>query len=161
MSDEASDSIESELARLDARLAAGLRRKAGFPGAADIDYSPLWRFLRYELNNIGDPMDDPVFDHHTKPFEREAIDFFGDLLNAPVGDRWGYVTTGSTECLQFGLLRARRYYPDGVAFYSASAHYKVPRVLEDLRIEAVEVPASAPRRDFLSGSARCDRPASR
>jgi histidine decarboxylase len=142
VSDEASDLIESELARLDGRLAAGLQRKAGFPGAADIDYSPLWRFLRYELNNIGDPMDDPVFDHHTKPFEREAIDFFGDLLRAPVGDRWGYVTTGSTECLQFGLLRARRYYPNGVAFYSASAHYKVPRVLDDLRIDAVEVPAS-------------------
>ena len=37
VSDEASDPMESELARLDARLAAGLRRKAGFPGAADID----------------------------------------------------------------------------------------------------------------------------
>ena len=50
-----------------------------------------------------------------------------DLFQAPAGDRWGYVTTGSTECVQYGLLRARSIYPDAVAFYSSAAHYKVPR----------------------------------
>jgi histidine decarboxylase len=135
--------VESSLAVLEEALEAGLRHKAGFPGADDIDYSPLWRFFRYELNNIGDPYDDPVFSHHTKPFEREAIEFFADLLNAPVGDRWGYITTGSSECLQYGLLRARRFYPNGLAYFSTSAHYKVPRILEDLRIPAVAVPATA------------------
>ncbi len=146
MGDDETDnggSVESSLAALDEALAAGLRHKAGFPGSDDIDYSPLWRFFRYELNNIGDPYDDPVFSHHTKPFEREAIEFFADLLHAPVGDRWGYITTGSSECLQYGLLRARRFYPNGLAYFSTSAHYKVPRILEDLRIPAVAVPASA------------------
>ncbi len=146
MGDDETDnggSVESSLAALEAALAAGLRHKAGFPGADDIDYSPLWRFFRYELNNIGDPYDDPVFSHHTKPFEREAIEFFADLLHAPVGDRWGYITTGSSECLQYGLLRARRFYPNGLAYFSTSAHYKVPRILEDLRIRAVAVPATA------------------
>ena len=146
MGDDETDnggSVESSLAALEAALATGLRHKAGFPGADDIDYSPLWRFFRYELNNIGDPYDDPVFSHHTKPFEREAIEFFADLLHAPVGDRWGYITTGSSECLQYGLLRARRFYPNGLAYFSTSAHYKVPRILEDLRIRAVAVPATA------------------
>jgi histidine decarboxylase len=136
-------SVESSLAALEEALEAGLRHKAGFPGADDIDYRPLWRFFRYELNNIGDPYDDPVFSHHTKPFEREAIEFFADLLHAPVGDRWGYITTGSSECLQYGLLRARRFYPNGLAYFSTSAHYKVPRILEDLRIRAIAVPATA------------------
>jgi histidine decarboxylase len=135
--------VEATLAALEAALDAGLAHKAGFPGADDIDYRPLWRFFRYELNNIGDPYDDPVFSHHTKPFEREAIEFFADLLRAPVGDRWGYITTGSTECLQYGLLRARRFYPDGLAYFSTSAHYKVPRIMEDLRIPTVAVPATA------------------
>jgi histidine decarboxylase len=139
----ATGSIKADLDALYEALEAGHRRKAGFPGADDIDYSTLWPFLAFELNNIGDPYDDPVFSHHTKPFEREAIDFFADLLNAPAQDRWGYITTGSTECLQFGLLRARRFYPDGVAYFSTSAHYKVPRVLEDFRMEAVAVPATA------------------
>ena len=146
MGDDETDnggSVESSLAALEEALEAGLRHKAGFPGADDIDYRPLWRFFRYELNNIGDPYDDPVFSHHTKPFEREAIEFFADLLHAPVGDRWGYITTGSSECLQYGLLRARRFYPNGLAYFSTSAHYKVPRILEDLRIPAVAVPATA------------------
>ena len=136
-------SVESSLAALADALDAGLRHKAGFPGADDIDYSPLWRFFRYELNNIGDPYDDPVLSHHTKSFEREAIEFFADLLHAPIGDRWGYVTTGSSECLQYGFLRARRFYPNGLAYFSTSAHYKVPRILEDLRIPTVAVPATA------------------
>ena len=136
-------SVEADLAELQAALDIGGQRKAGFPGADDIDYRPLWRFFAYELNNIGDPFDDPVFSHHTKSFEREAIDFFANLLHAPAGDRWGYVTTGSTECLQYALLRARRFYPDGVAYFSTSAHYKVPRILEDLRITPSAVSATA------------------
>ena len=146
MGDDETDngaSVESSLDALEEALEAGLRHKAGFPGADDIDYRPLWRFFRYELNNIGDPYDDPVFSHHTKPFERDAIEFFADLLHAPVGDRWGYITTGSSECLQYGLLRARRFYPNGLAYFSTSAHYKVPRILEDLRIRSVAVPATA------------------
>ncbi|HKE64161.1 MAG TPA: histidine decarboxylase [Micromonosporaceae bacterium] len=132
---------DARLAELYEHLEQGVRYKAGFPGADDIDYSPLWPFLRFELNNIGDPYDDPVFDHHTKQYEREAIDFFADLLRAPTGDRWGYVTSGSTECVQYGLLRARRFYPDGITYFSTAAHYKVARQLHDLRMPAVAVPA--------------------
>ncbi len=52
------------------------------------------------------------------------------------------MTTGSTECVQYGLLRARRYYPDGVTYYSESAHYKVPRVLADLSMRAIPIPCT-------------------
>jgi histidine decarboxylase len=133
--------VEDELAGLFARLDHGRTRKAGFPGADDIDFSTLWRFFDFELNNIGDPEDEPTFVHHTKEYERIAVDFFADLFGAPEGDHWGYVTTGSTECLQYGLLRARQYYPDAITYYSASAHYKVSRVLRDLRMPGVVIPA--------------------
>ncbi len=134
--------VEDELSTLFTRLGHGRIRKAGFPGADDLDYSPLWRFFDFELNNIGDPEDEPTFVHHTKQYERVAVDFFADLFGAPEGDHWGYVTTGSTECLQYGLLRARQYYPDAITYYSAASHYKVARVLRDLRMPGVPVPAT-------------------
>lgn len=134
--------VNGELVELRDRLRSGQPLKAGFPGAEDIDYSPLWQFLTFELNNIGDPTHEPAFAHHTKRYEQEAVEFFAELLGAPAGDRWGYVTTGGTECLQYGLLRARRYYPDGITYYSTSAHYKVARVLDDLRMRGVPIPAT-------------------
>ena len=31
------------------------RHLAGYPCSADFDYSPLYRFLEYPINNVGDP----------------------------------------------------------------------------------------------------------
>lgn len=137
----ADPTVTAELSRLLATLTAARATKVGFPGAEDIDYGPLAPLLDFELNNIGDPYDDPVFGHHTKAYEREAVDFFADLFRAPADDRWGYVTSGSTECIQYGLLRARRLYPDGLVYHCSAAHYKVPRVVQDLRMTGVVVPA--------------------
>ncbi|HWB37851.1 MAG TPA: histidine decarboxylase [Rugosimonospora sp.] len=132
--------VGHELVRLRDRLRAAPQGKVGFPGADDIDYRPLWNFFAYELNNIGDPYDTPTFEHHTKEYEREAVEFFADLFGAPEYARWGYVTSGSTECLQHGLLRARQRHPTTVTYYSRAAHYKVARTLADLRMPAVPVP---------------------
>ena len=54
------------MSRLFSRLTHGRIRKAGFPGADDLDYSPLWRFFGVELNDIGNPEDEPTFVHHHK-----------------------------------------------------------------------------------------------
>jgi histidine decarboxylase len=138
---DADPDTDGELARLLEQLRHSRSTKLGFPGAEDVDFSALLPFFDFELNNIGDPYTDPVFDHHTKPMEREAIEFFADLFRAPPDDRWGYVTSGSTECVQYGMLRARDIYPDGVVYYSTAAHYKVPRVLADFRMPSVAIPA--------------------
>lgn len=138
-----STSVEDAIVSLIHHLEQAQATKVGFPGAEDLDYSALLPLWNYEINNIGDPYDEPVFAHHTKRFEQEAVDFFADLFGAPADDRWGYVTTGSTESLQYGLLRARQIYPDGIAYYSTAAHYKVPRVLADFRMSSVAIPATA------------------
>lgn len=140
---DADNDTDAELADLLVRLSRARETKLGFPGAEDIDFSALLPFFAFELNNIGDPYTDPVFDHHTKPMEREAIEFFADLFRAPADDRWGYVTSGSTECVQYGMRRARDIYGDGVADHSTAAHYKVPRVLVDFQMPAVAVDADA------------------
>ncbi len=75
--------VPQELAELRERLRVAQRGKVGFPGADDIDYRPLWELFDFELNNIGDPYDDPTFQHHTKGYEREAVEFFADLFGAP------------------------------------------------------------------------------
>ena len=131
----------AELHELLTRLRMTQHTKLGFPGAEDIDYGPLRPFFDLELNNIGDPYTDPTFHHHTKPQEREAIEFFADLFRTPRDDRWGIVTSGSTEAVHLGLRRGRDLYPDGIAYYSSAAHYKMPHILDDLRMPSVEVPA--------------------
>jgi histidine decarboxylase len=140
---DVSADIDAELDALFARLSAGRDRKVGYPGGEDISYDVLSRFASFELNNAGDPYHNSLFDHHTKEQEREVIAFFADLLRAPADDRWGYVTSGSTECLHYGLRRARQLYPDAIAYYSTAAHYKVGRVLDDLRMDACLVPADS------------------
>ncbi|HEX5144064.1 MAG TPA: hypothetical protein VFW21_09355, partial [Mycobacterium sp.] len=76
----------AELHELLTRLLMTQHTKLGFPGAEDIDYGPLRPFFDLELNNIGDPYTDPTFHHHTKPQEREAIEFFADLFRTPRDD---------------------------------------------------------------------------
>jgi histidine decarboxylase len=129
----------AELRLLARRIRQARRTKVGFPGADDVDYRRLDRFGHWELNNIGGPFDDPAYAHHTKAMEREVIHFFADLFDAPPENRWGYVTSGSTECLVYALLRARAMFPRGVIYSSAAAHYKVARIAADLRIPHVTV----------------------
>lgn len=137
------DSHQGALGELLRELEQASGRKLGFPGMDDIDYGPLAEFARFELNNIGDPYVDPVFTHHTKKFERQVVSWFADLFRAPANDRWGYITSGGTECNQFGLRRARNVYPDGVVFYTSAAHYSIKKIVEDYRMPAVQIRTDA------------------
>jgi len=87
-------------ARLDAlyeRMRAANEVSLGYPSAKDFDYSELDRFLRFPVNNIGDPFADGTYRVETREFEREVVQFFADLFRAPRDDWWGYVTNGGTE----------------------------------------------------------------
>jgi histidine decarboxylase len=139
VSGEPGDGSHPVLAEFRRELDRARVRRLGFPGMDDIDYGPLAEFTAYELNNIGDPYVDPVFSHHTKRFERQVVSWFADLFRAPPGDRWGYVTSGGTECNQFGLRRARNVYPDGVVYYTTAAHYSIKKIVEDYRMPAVQI----------------------
>ena len=83
----------------------------GYPAGAQFDYTELFPFLQYNLNNVGDPFMETPVDMHTRNFEREVIQFFAELFEAPVNNWWGYVTNGGSEGNLYGLYLARELYP--------------------------------------------------
>ncbi len=89
--------------RLDALLchfeALG-RRQVGYPCNQTFDYSALLPFMRYALNNIGDPFHDSNFRSNTHEAEREVNAHFADLMHLSQDQAWGYVTSGGTEVLR-------------------------------------------------------------
>ncbi|WP_426505674.1 pyridoxal-dependent decarboxylase [Dactylosporangium sp. McL0621] len=132
--------------RLD-RLHADLLRHRdydlGFPGATDLpDMSPLAPFERLLLNNVGHPFaPGGAYRMHTKHLEHEVVGFLADLFDAPLDNRHGYVTTGSTESTHWALWQARLMLPGAAVYCSSAAHYSVAKAAELLRLRLRVVPA--------------------
>jgi histidine decarboxylase len=120
----------------------------GFPVATDIDYSRVEALADGFWNNIGDPRTDPQGGNHTKSAERALLDWAGELFGFPADDRWGYATTGGTEGNHAALHAARNSFPvdsrrqtAAIGYYSAAAHYSVPKIFEFLGVPAFRVRA--------------------
>lgn len=133
---------EGVVAALSARLRqlqATEHQKLGFPGWSTPLPAELLPFFDFELNNYGDPYIDPVFGWHTKDLERELVEALADLFGAPVGDRWGYVTTGGSEGNVYGLWLGRTLYRDAIVYHSDAAHGSVAKNAEVIDRRAVIV----------------------
>ena len=111
----------------------------GFPSCKDWDYSALFPFLSFPMNNVGDPYIESISKVSTRDCERDVLAFFASLLRAPVDDVWGYVTNGGTEGNLYGMYLARELYPNGIVYYSQSTHYSVVKNLHILRQTSCEV----------------------
>jgi len=117
---------------------------AGYPITQFFNYSKLFRFLKFHINNLGDPFRDSwYYKINTLLLEKQVITRFAELFHAPQNDYWGYVTTGGTEGNLYGLYAARELHPDGVVFYSDQTHYSVPKILRLLRMPSIKVKAGA------------------
>ena len=111
----------------------------GYPAALDYDYSELYTFLKYPLNNIGDPLVVSGYDMHTKSFEKEVISFFAELFKAPADNWWGYVTNGGSEGNLYALYLARELYPEGMVYYSEATHYSVQKNIHLLNMPSIVI----------------------
>lgn len=108
----------------------------GYPCTFDFDYSPLQKFLKYPINNVGDSFySGGSYQINTHSFEREVIDFFAQLLKAPINNYWGYVTNGSTEGNLYGLYLAKRIYPSAIVYFSEESHYSIEKNINLLGIK--------------------------
>lgn len=111
----------------------------GYPVSSDFDYSRLNEFLKYPINNIGDPYESNTSKTHTHDLEKEVVDFFAKLFRANPKDYWGYVTNGGSESNLYGLYIARELYPNAMVYFSESTHYSVKKNIHLLNIPSIIV----------------------
>jgi len=115
----------------------------GYPCNRAFDYTPLYPFLSYPMNNVGDPFMPSRYHLNTHEFEREVIDFFSALTHAKPAEIWGYVTNGGTEGNMYGIYLAREIYPEGMVYYSEATHYSVPKILRMVHARNIMVKSTA------------------
>ncbi|GAA3294975.1 histidine decarboxylase [Dactylosporangium vinaceum] len=137
--------VAGRLEQLHADLLQHRDYDLGFPGATDLpDMSALAPFERLLLNNVGHPFaPGGAYRMHTKHLEYEVVGFLADLFDAPLDNRHGYVTTGSTESTHWALWQARRQLAAPTVYCSSAAHYSVAKAAELLRMRVRVIPTDA------------------
>ena len=115
------------------------RRSIGYPANLDFDYTALLPFMRFMINNVGDPFHDSNYGSNTHQIEREVIGLFADLMHIPRDMAWGYVTSGGTEGNMYGLYLGRELYPDGVVYFSQDTHYSVVKIMNVLNMRNIMI----------------------
>ena len=115
------------------------RRSVGYPCNLDFDYTALLPFMRYVINNVGDPFHDSNFQSNTHEIEREVIGIFADLMHISREQVWGYVTSGGTEGNMYGLYLGRELFPDGVVYFSQDTHYSVVKIMSVLKVRNIMI----------------------
>ena len=111
----------------------------GYPCNPEFNYSSLYPFLDYSLNNVGDPYEPGNFHLQSHEFEREVLSFFGELLDAPADNIWGYVNNGGTEGNMYGTYLARELLPNGIVYYSEDTHYSVAKILRIVHAKSIMI----------------------
>ena len=130
---------QQRLDRLFLQLNEFASTELGYPSAFDLDYSGLLPFLRFGLNNIGDPFGSSSYGLNTHAFEKEVMSFFALQARAPDDAWWGYVTNGGTEGNLYGLYLARELLPQGIVYFSQDSHYSVAKNLHFLNMRHIMI----------------------
>jgi len=123
------ENIDDVLSELEESLRQSAAHFMGYPCNMDFDYSKILPFLKYPINNVGDPYIKSLYGLHTHEMECEVLDEYADMVRAPKDDRWGYVTSGGTEGNMYGIYLAREMYPKCTVYFSEDTHYSVLKIL--------------------------------
>jgi histidine decarboxylase len=112
----------------------------GYPYNLMYNHEELYEFMKYSINNLGDPYVTSNYGVHSRQFECSVIDFFAHLWKIEEGDYWGYVTTCGTEGNLHGILLARECHPDGILYSSSESHYSIFKAARYYRMDAKSIP---------------------
>lgn len=112
----------------------------GYPYNLMYDHQELFNFMKYSINNLGDPYVASNYSVHSRQFERAVIDFFARLWKADKDSYWGYVTTSGTEGNLHAILVARECHPDGILYTSNETHYSIFKAAKYYRMDLRAVP---------------------
>jgi len=127
---------DAAVARLEALRSHFVERSAhyiGFPNSRLLSFAELGDFLRFNINNIGDPYH-PNGGINTCHFEREVIHFWAQQLQLDPSSAWGYITNGSTEAIMYGIAQGRDRHEDAVLLFSEESHYCLHKIAHLLRL---------------------------
>lgn len=112
----------------------------GYPYNLMYDHSELYSFMKYSINNLGDPFVPSNYGVHSRQFEVAVIDFFANLWKMKDQEYWGYVTSSGTEGNLHGILMAREKFPDGILYTSQESHYSVFKAARYYRMDCRSIP---------------------
>lgn len=115
----------------------------GYPCNCRFDYSPIYPFLQFPLNNVGDPYTPGLYQLNTHDIEREVLEYFRQWTQASGKDIWGYITNGGSEGNMYGIFLARELHPTGMVFYSEDTHYSVSKNLRLLHVRNIMIKSQA------------------
>lgn len=106
----------------------------GYPESADFDYTELYRFFNFSINNCGNWQEPSNYALNTFNFEQEVMVYFANLFKLPFEDSWGYVTHGGTEGNLFSCYLARELFPNATLYHSSHSHYSVYKIAKLLKL---------------------------
>jgi histidine decarboxylase len=112
----------------------------GYPYNLNFEYHNLSRFMKYSINNLGDPFQESNYGVHSRQFELDILKFFSKLWK--ISDYWGYVTNSGTEGNLQSILVARENFPDGILYASKESHYSIFKAAKFYRMDAVLINTS-------------------
>ena len=122
----------------------------GYPYNLSYNHEELSPFLRYSINNLGDPFVESNYGVHSRAFEQSVLEFFAKLWKIGPNpnqeaswsndEYWGYVTNCGTEGNLYGILLGREQFPDGVLVSSRESHYSVSKAAKLYRMPEIRVP---------------------
>ncbi len=135
----ADDLVQTRLDKLYEFVEEERHKFLGYPCNQEFDYRPLYRFLDYALNNVGDPFLKSNFRLNTHEIECEVINEFAKLASASTDSTWGYVTNGGTEGNMYGFYLARELHPNGLVYYSEDTHYSVSKILRLINARSIMI----------------------
>jgi len=122
--------------QLEALRSQFLERSAqyiGFPNSRLLSFTELGDFLRFNINNIGDPYH-PNAGINTCHIERDVLSFWAQQLHLDPDSFWGYITNGSTEAIMYGIVQGRDRYDEAVLLFSEESHYCLHKIAHLLRL---------------------------
>ncbi len=130
--------LQLRLAQVERRMQIAHRNHLGYPYNL-VGQNPLLQELAdYLINNLGDPYVGSHYASEVCDLEREAIAWLMDLWGCKNhADYWGSIGASGTEGNFWAMYLARSACPGAKLFYSADAHYSIPKAARILGIEAV------------------------
>jgi histidine decarboxylase len=96
----------------------------------------------YLINNLGDPYVGSHYASEVCDLEREAISWLMDVWQCGRNkDYWGSIGASGTEGNFWALYLAREACPGAAVYYSAEAHYSIPKAARILGMQAICIDA--------------------